>query len=48
MQQKNYIDVERAWAYKWYKRYNEKGLDGLKDKERSEVVDHQIYPKKQW
>ncbi|HJT85458.1 MAG TPA: helix-turn-helix domain-containing protein [Nitrososphaeraceae archaeon] len=25
----------RAWAYKWYKRYNEDGLDGLKDKERS-------------
>ena len=26
----------RAWAYKWYKRYNENGggLDGLKDKER--------------
>ena len=25
----------RAWAYKWYKRYNEDRLDGLKDKERS-------------
>jgi transposase len=25
----------RAWAYKWYKRYNEDGLEGLKDKERS-------------
>ena len=25
----------RAWAYKWCKRYNENGLDGLKDKERS-------------
>jgi transposase len=25
----------RAWAYKWYKRYNENELDGLKDKERS-------------
>jgi putative transposase len=25
----------RAWAYKWYERYNEDGLDGLKDKERS-------------
>ena len=25
----------RAWAYKWYKRYNEDGLDGLKDKERT-------------
>ncbi|HSF49774.1 MAG TPA: helix-turn-helix domain-containing protein [Nitrososphaeraceae archaeon] len=25
----------RAWAYKWYKRYNENGLDGLKDKERT-------------
>ena len=25
----------RAWAYKWYKRYNDEGLDGLKDKHRS-------------
>ena len=25
----------RAWAYKWYKRYNDEGLDGLKDKPRS-------------
>jgi putative transposase len=25
----------RAWVYKWYKRYNEDGLDGLKDKSRS-------------
>ena len=25
----------RAWTYKWYKRYNYDGLDGLKDKERS-------------
>ncbi|MER5175729.1 MAG: helix-turn-helix domain-containing protein [Candidatus Nitrosocosmicus sp.] len=25
----------RAWAYKWYKRYNDKGLEGLKDKPRS-------------
>jgi putative transposase len=25
----------RAWAYKWYKRYNEKGLEGLRDKPRS-------------
>ena len=24
----------KAWAYKWYKRYNENVLDGLKDKER--------------
>jgi putative transposase len=25
----------RAWAYKWYKRYNENGLDGLKDQPRT-------------
>jgi putative transposase len=26
----------RAWAYKWYKRYNDEGLEeGLKDKPRS-------------
>ncbi len=25
----------RAWAYKWYKRYNEDGLQGLKDKAKT-------------
>jgi putative transposase len=25
----------RSWAYKWYKRYNDKGLEGLNDKPRS-------------
>ena len=25
----------RAWAYKWYKRYNDHGLQGLKDRTRS-------------
>ncbi len=25
----------RAWAYKWYKRYNREGLEGLKNKPRS-------------
>ena len=25
----------RSWAYKWYKRYTDKGLEGLKDKPRS-------------
>ncbi len=25
----------RSWAYKWYKRYNDEGLEGLKDKPRS-------------
>jgi putative transposase len=25
----------RAWAYKWYKKYNDDGLDGLKDKSRT-------------
>ncbi len=25
----------RAWAYKWYKRYNDEGLDGLRDRLRS-------------
>ena len=25
----------RAWAYKWYKRYNDDGLQGLKDNTRS-------------
>ena len=25
----------RAWAYKWYKRYDDDGLQGLKDKTRS-------------
>ena len=25
----------RAWAYKWYKRYKDNGLDGLKDKTKT-------------
>lgn len=25
----------RAWAYKWHKRYNDEGLDGLRDRPRS-------------
>ena len=25
----------RAWAYKWYKRYRDNGLDGLKDKAKT-------------
>jgi putative transposase len=25
----------RSWAYKWYKRHTDEGLDGLKDKPRS-------------
>lgn len=25
----------RAWAYKWLKRFNEEGLDGLQDRHRS-------------
>jgi len=25
----------RAWAYKWYKRYSDEGLEGLRDKPRS-------------
>ena len=25
----------RAWAYKWYKRYNDYGLQGLKDKAKT-------------
>ena len=29
------LHKSRAWAYKWYKRYNDKGIEGLKDKPRS-------------
>ena len=39
------LHKSRAWAYKWYKRYNDKGLDGLKDKPRSgrpPLVDHNL------
>jgi transposase len=25
----------RAWAYKWYKRYNDEGIEGLRDSHRS-------------
>ena len=39
------LHKSRAWAYKWYKRYNDKGLDGLKDKPRSgrpPLVEHDL------
>jgi putative transposase len=29
------LHKSRAWAYKWYKSYNEEGLEGLRDKPRS-------------
>ncbi len=29
------LHKSRAWAYKWYKRYNDEGLEGLRDKPRS-------------
>jgi transposase len=29
------LHKSRAWAYKWYKRYNDKRLNRLKDKPRS-------------
>jgi putative transposase len=29
------LHKSRAWAYKWYKRYSEEGLEGLRDKPRS-------------
>ncbi len=29
------LHKSRAWAYKWYKRYTDEGLDGLKNKPRS-------------
>ncbi len=29
------LHKSRAWAYKWYKIYIDKGLEGLKDKPRS-------------
>lgn len=29
------VHRSRAWAYKWYKRYNDEGLDGLRDRPRS-------------
>ena len=39
------LHKSRAWAYKWYKRYNDKGLEGLKDKSRSgrpPLVEHDL------
>lgn len=39
------LHKSRAWAYKWYKRYNDKGLEGLKDKSRSgrpPLVEHNL------
>lgn len=32
---KNELHRSRAWAYKWLKRFNTNGLDGLKDQPRS-------------
>ncbi|MDN5867346.1 MAG: helix-turn-helix domain-containing protein [Candidatus Nitrosocosmicus sp.] len=29
------LHTSRAWAYKWHKRYNDEGLDGLRDRPRS-------------
>ncbi len=29
------LHKSRGWVYKWYKRYNDEGLEGLKDKPRS-------------
>jgi transposase len=29
------LHKSRAWAYKWYKRYNDEGLEGLRDIPRS-------------
>ncbi len=29
------LHKSRAWAYKWYKRYTDEGLEALKDKPRS-------------
>ena len=34
LQQGNFIE-SRAWAYKWYKRYNDEGIEGLRDRHRS-------------
>ena len=39
------LHKSRAWAYKWYKRYTDKGLEGLKDKPRSgrpPLVEHDL------
>jgi len=29
------LHKSRSWAYKWYKRYKDEGLEGLRDKPRS-------------
>jgi putative transposase len=39
------LHKSRAWAYKWYKRYKDKGLEGLKDNPRSgrpPLVEHDL------
>jgi putative transposase len=39
------LHKSRAWAYKWYKRYKDEELDGLKDKPRSgrpPMVEHDL------
>jgi transposase len=42
------LQKSRAWAYKWYKRYNDEGLNGLKDKPRSgrpPLIDNELMMK---
>jgi putative transposase len=42
------LHKSRAWAYKWYKRYTDKGLEGLKNKPRSgrpPLVEHDLMMK---
>lgn len=36
------LHKSRAWAYKWYKRYNDEGLEGLRDKPRSSGIPSSI------
>ncbi len=39
------LHKSRAWVYKWYKRYNDEWLEGLKDKPRSgrpPLVEHNL------
>jgi len=35
----------RAWTSKWYKRYNDDGLQGLKDKTKQKQADLQQFQK---
>ncbi len=42
------LHKSRAWAYKWYKRCSDKGLEGLKEVQNESIFIHNLYIKRKW